>query len=74
MLKVNTYKNQVMEDEAATMRKVPFSTETMDKVNDLRKYFEDLHRTDTGQDVMYPLPTIVAMAVDEMHDDIFGEL
>lgn len=61
----------VLADTVAT-RKYPFTRQTLDQIQDLRKKREEELTAETGKDHMVPAPVIIAEAIYLMHQDEFG--
>ncbi len=68
----NTTKTLMLEDTVST-RKYPFTRQTLDQIQDLRRKREDRIYDSHGEVVVVPAPIIIAEAVDALHRDEFGE-
>ncbi len=68
----NTTKTLMLEDTVST-RKYPFTRQTLDQIQDLRRNREERIYDSHGEVVVVPAPIIIADAVDALHRDVFGE-
>lgn len=59
-----------LEDTVAT-RSYPFTQETLDQIQDIRKVKEAELNDGSGKTFIVPAPVILAEAIDRLHEDYF---
>ena len=57
-------------DNTAATRKYPFTQQTLDQIQDIRKVKEK-ELNDGGGNFIVPAPVIIAEAIDKLHQDYF---
>ncbi len=57
----------------AATRKYPFSRDTLNKLQELRKFREDKYYDASGLDIIVPAPVILSDAVDLLYSQTFTQ-